>query len=291
MDTSTSRAVVIGVLTIVIPAAVGILLVPFLGLRMFGPHLFLYYVVAGIAIGWQWCLANLPRWKGWLSKRGIQDKEIEDLAHRTGLARLEETAIGPWAFHTTAAAVCGIHLGPWLLSRWFVWILPLAGISTGAPTGNDYLQHFELASIVPACVIGYLLVRYFPRLALWAWILPTGVLLYKLLTFTEPYASVIAPHSSTRLSYFFVIQRSMPTFTVGFGGVDPIRVAQQMFVVAPFYAGVAYSVGALAASHNLLEKLFGHSPSVQPEPKLPQTERADDGIIEGEIEKPANERD
>ena len=59
----------------------------------------------------------------------------------------------------------------------------------------------------------------------------------------------------------------MPRFTVGFGGVDPFRVAEQIKVVALFYAGVAYSMGALAASHNLLGKFLGHSRSVQPEPE------------------------
>jgi len=138
-------------------------------------------------------------------------------------------------------------------------------MSTRTPTGDDYLQHFEMASIVPALVVGYVLSRHLGRLAACAWILPTVVLAYKLVTFTEPYVSILAPHSSTRFSYFFVIQRSMPTLTPGFGGVDPVRVAQQMTVVAPFYAGLAYSIGALAARHNVSKKFLGPSPDMQPE--------------------------
>ena len=238
---------------------------------MFGPDLFVYYVLAGIAVAWQWYSAALPGWKSRLVRNGVPDEEVEDLASRAGFAWPRESTVGPFAFHTTAAAVCGIHFGPWLLSRWYVWILPLVGMSTRTPHGDDYLQHFELASTVPAVVLGYVLCRQFRRLAACAWIVPTIVLAYKLLTFTEPYASILAPHPSTRFSYFFVIQRSMPRFTAdfaGFVGDDPVRVVQQMFVVAPFYAGLAYSVGALAARHDLVKKIFGRPLSAQPESEI-----------------------
>src|SRR5712692_455407 len=292
MDTAlSSRAVVVGHLTLTAPVIAAILLVPFFGLRMFGPFLLLYYVLAGMTVAWQWYSVALPGWRKWLIRKGVQDEEVENLGRRAGLVWPGEAVIGPFALHTTAAAVCGIHFGPWLLSRWFVRILPLAGMSTGTPTGDYYLQHFELVSIFPALVVGYVLSRHFPRLATFAWILPTMVLLYKLLTFAEPYASILAPHSSTRFSYFFAIERSMPTFTPGFGGVDPVRVAQQMFVVAPFYAGLAYSIGALAARHNLLKKLFGHSPSMQPESEVTQTEKTPEGCVEDEAEKTAHEFD
>jgi len=286
MDAAVSRAVIVGHLTLTVPVIAAILLVPFLGLRMFGPSLFVYYVLAGIALGWQRHEAALPSWKRWLARSGVQDEKVELLVRRTGLAWPGEATIGPFAFHTTAAAVCGVHLGPWLLSRWFVWILPLTGRSIHIPTGDDYLQHFELASIVPAFIVGYILSRYFRRLATCAWLLPTLVLAYKLLTFAEPYQSILAPHPSTRFSYFFVIQRSMPTFTAGFGGVDPVRGAQQMSVVAPFYGGLAYSIGALAAKHNVVEKFFGPPP--QPESQVTLPEKTTE---EYEAEKTAHELD
>jgi hypothetical protein len=37
---------------------------------------------------------------------------------------------------------------------------------------------------------------------------------------------------------------------------DPVRVLAQMTITAPFYAGIAYSLGALASKHQLLTKLF-----------------------------------
>ena len=261
------RAIVIGHLIFAVPAITAILLVPFLGLYMFGPFLSVYYVLAGVTFGWQWYALALPGWKGWLARNGVQDEEAQRLTHRAGLAWLGEGKIGPFALHTMAAAVCGVYLGPWLLSRWFVWILPLAR-STHAPTGNDYLQHFELASVVPALIVRYVLSRYFREQGTRAWIVPTGVLGYKVLTFADPYASVLVPHFWTRFSYFFVIQRTGPTFAPDFGGVDPLRVAEQMSVIAPFYAGLAYSLGALVAGHSVLQQLFGHAPGVQPEPEV-----------------------
>src|SRR5437588_315027 len=56
----TSRAVVVGHVTLTVPAIAAILLVPFLGLRMFGPFLLVYYVLAGMTVGWQWYSVALP---------------------------------------------------------------------------------------------------------------------------------------------------------------------------------------------------------------------------------------
>lgn len=276
----TSRATLVGHLTLTVPAVAAILLAPFFGLRMFGPFLFFYYLMVGIAIGWQWYLVALPNWKKWLTGKGAQPEEVDALAHRSGLAWPADAAIGPFALHTAAAVICGIQLGPWLLSRWYAWVLPLTGRSNHIPTGNDYLQNFEFVSIVPAVIVGYLLARRFGRFAAYAWVLPTLVLVYKLLTFTEPNVSVLASSSSmTRFDYFFVIQRTTPMFTPGFGGVDPIRVAQQMTVVAPFYAGLAYSVGALAGKRHLLDRGFSPS-SMQVEPEPVETDQSEKPVHE-----------
>jgi hypothetical protein len=268
----TSRATLVGHLVLTAPAIATILLIPLFSLYMFGPFLLIYYVMTGVAFAWQWYLVALPNWKEWLTDKGAQQEEIDSLARRSGLAWPADAAIGPFALHTAAAALCALHLGPWLLSRWYVWMLPLTGRTIHIPTGNDHLQNFELVSIVPALVLGYLLARRFGRFAAYAWVLPTVVLAYKLLTFTEPYASVLAASSSmTRFEYLFVIHRSIPTFTPGFGGTDPIRVAVQMTVVAPFYSGLAYSVGALAGKRNLFDQVFRHSPT-QDEPEGMETE-------------------
>ncbi len=288
---ATTRAVVLGHLTITIPVIAIVWVAVRWNLYQFGPSLWPYYVTGGIALAWQWYLMALPRWKGLLTRNGLQVNQAEDLAERSGLVWPGTGVVGSFALHTTAAAICGIHFGPWLLSRWYAWILPLLGMSSHTPTGNDWLQHFELVSIVPAFVVGYLVSKRFGRLATCAWILPTIILAYELLRFTEPHVSVLAAaHPSPRFQYFFVIQRTAPTFTPGFGGVDPVRVGLQMSAVAPFYAGLAYSAGAIAAKRDVLKRIFGGS-SMQPEPGNAQTEKHAEGSVADESERPVHEFD
>jgi hypothetical protein len=251
------RAVVVGHLAITIPVLVAILLITSLGLRTLGPSLIIYYVVAGMALGWQWHTVALSAWKRWISKEGLPEDEAVQLARNAALIWPGAGTLGPLSVHTAAAAICSIHLGPWLLSRWYAWILPLTGMSSHVPSGNDLLQNFELVSTVPALIAGYLLSKYVPKMGAFAWIVPTVILAYRLATFTEPYSSVFGPHPSIRFSYFFVIDRTMPTFTTTTGLIgDPVRVYLQTTVVASFYAGVAYSVGAFATKYKLLERVF-----------------------------------
>lgn len=293
MDSSdaTKREVVLGHLTITLPVIAIIWIVVRWNVYQFGPSLWPYYLTGGMALAWQWYLMALPRWRGLLTRNGLQVNQAEEVAERSGLVWSGTEAIGYFALHTTAAAICGVHLGPWLLSRWYAWVLPLLGMSSHTPTGNDWLQHFELVSIVPALVIGYLVSKRFGRLATCAWILPTIILAYELLRFTEPHVSVLAaPHSSTRFQYFFVIQRTAPTFAPGFGGVDPVRIALQMSTVAPFYAGLAYSAGALAAKIDLLKRIFGSGP-MQPEPEGTPADKRAEGSVAGKSEKPVHELD
>jgi hypothetical protein len=286
---ATTRAVVLGHLTITVPVIAIIWIVVRWNVYQFGPSLWPYYLTGGIALAWQWYLMALPRWRGLLTRDGLQVNQAEDVAERSGLVWSGTEAIGLFALHTAAAAICGVHFGPWLLSRWYAWILPLLGMSSHTPTGNDWLQHFEFVSIVPALVVGYLVSKRFGRLATCAWILPTIILAYELLRFTEPHVSVLAAsHPSTRFQYFFVIQRTAPMFTPGFGGVDPVRIALQMSTVAPFYAALAYSAGALAAKRDLLKRIFSSSP-MQPEPERTQTEKRAEGSVADESETPVHE--
>jgi hypothetical protein len=145
----------------------------------------------------------------------------------------------------------------------------LIGRSTIIPPGDYFLQHFELITTIPALVAGYIMARYFPKLATCAWLFPTTILAYKLLTFTDPYVSVLFASSSNRFAYFFTIQPNMPTLALDFGGVDVERVAQQAFVVGPFYSGLAYSLGAFAEKYQIAEKFFTHHSTTGPEELQP----------------------
>jgi hypothetical protein len=65
----------------------------------------------------------------------------------------------------------------------------------------------------------------------------------------HPESSVFIGTAVTRFGYFFDIQKVGPTW-------DPVRVADQLLVTGPFYAGVAYSLGAFLAKHRVLVNLF-----------------------------------
>ncbi|HUE53858.1 MAG TPA: hypothetical protein VMO80_16055 [Terriglobales bacterium] len=280
----TSRAILVGRLMVIAPAMAAIPLVVFLGLRTFGPFLILYYVVTGIALGWQWYSIAVPRWREWLAKKEVHDSEVAHLVHRAGLVSPGGVgAVGLFALHTTTVALCSIFLAP-RVGRWLAWLL--TGSATMPGAGDYYLQHMELLAILPTLVIGYVVSRHFPRLAIWAWTLPTIILVYNLLTFTNPSRSVMFSDPWSRFTYFFVIQRSMPVLAPGFGGVDVIRVVQQMFVAAPFYSGLAYTLGALAARHNLLQTFSAGPRSMAPDSWPPQAEGiVEDAVVE-ESEKP-----
>jgi hypothetical protein len=165
--------------------------------------------------------------------------------------------------YTLALRVSGM-----LVALWFAWAPRLFQISTIARPSDWYLQHLELITIVPAFIAGYIDVgRIVPALlgglmkdrrvtsaAMWAWSIPTMILSYEMLKYRAP-TSILIGSSMSALRYFFDIQRVMPTFT-NFSASDPVRVLQQMTITAPFYAGVAYSVGALSHRYRILSKLF-----------------------------------
>ncbi len=286
----TSRAVLLGHLTITIPVIAAIPFIMFFGLYMFGPALLVYYICAGLAVSWQWYSIAIPSWEESLRKKGIQENEIPGIRRRAGLLWPGASSVGLFALHTTAAAICALRVGPWLVGRWFAWILPLSGSTS--PTGftafsDCWLQHFELASILPALVAGYVVCRYLPKLATWAWILPTLILSYKLLSFADPHASIFISNPLSRFSYYFVIVRITPTFS-DLRGSDPIRVMQQMAVVAPFYSGVAYSVGAFLENHKLLERIT-KSIFAEPEPEVFGAEHTEGESAVDAKEQPVHE--
>jgi hypothetical protein len=189
--------------------------------------------------------------------------------------------VGALVLHTVLVYFCALLISPWLVSRWFAWIAPLLQISVGVPPGDWYLQHFELATIFPVFIAGYFnalriatasfrialawmdeppdLSQSVP-VAMWAWTIPTFILCYTMLTHRASNSSVLDDRSfyeavMPTIRYFFVIQQQGPILVGNSISGDPVRVVAQLFVTAPFYAGIAYSLGALSSKYKLLTKL------------------------------------
>jgi hypothetical protein len=247
--------ILLGHLLITVPIIAAIPAMIRFGLYMFGPDFYPYYVTAAMAIGWQWYSVAVPLWEKRSAHLAFEDADSNETARRVGLVWPGASTIGPFAVHTTAAAICAMNIGPWLAGRWFHLAPLLLGSKPQGPGTDYYLQHLELANVVAGLLVGYLISLKFRRLGTWAWILPTAILSYKLLTFTGRNASVlVASDLWSRFSYYFVIERVMPTFYNLRG--DPARVVAQITVVAPFYSAIAYSIGALAQRHEVVERIM-----------------------------------
>jgi len=114
-------------------------------------------------------------------------------------------------------------------------------------------------------------------MALCAWIVPTVILSYGLLTFTDPHASVLTTDPWSRFSYFFDLR-----------GSDLARVRAQITLVAPFYSGVAYSIGALTAKTKVLRRIVEYL-AREPQPEIIGPEEAGAIVIaDASIEHPAS---
>ena len=148
--------------------------------------------------------------------------------------------------HTLSVYLCSLHLSPWLAGEWFRRIAPMLSKSNGeisVPAGDWYLQHLFWITVLPALMIsavGAWVIAY--KAISWVWVLPATVLIYKMLVFKESYSVLTGP-SISPLRYYFEVQSVMPTES-NFLTVDTRRVLAQMTITAPFFAGVAYSLGA-----------------------------------------------
>lgn len=160
-----------------------------------------------------------------------------------------------FGMHTVAVYVLALRISPSLIGYGARFVLRFANFSLAIPAADWYLQHLEVVTIVPALVAGYLVVRRPNSIGSWAWCIPCLVLLYRIATYNPAVSALVSPSFLERLTYFFVIQHVMPTLADPLAS-DPERVAAQMFVTAPFYAGLAYSISAFAAKRKVVQKLF-----------------------------------
>jgi len=274
------RALLWGHLLVTLPAVAVLAVVLFFRKYLFVPG-WPYYLTTGLALAYQWHTEAMARWRTTLGKKGFSESEVEEIAENSGLVLPGASSAGLFALHTTAAALCVTYLNPWLAGQFVHWILPLTGQPTPSHAMDFYLQHFELASVVPAFLLGYVIAYQFPKLSTWTWLLPTLVISYKLLTFADPNTSILAGGNTwNRFSYYFVIQRISPLY-----GSDPERWLQQVTVVASFYSSLAYTVGAFTTKSKALQRIW-ESFSREPEPEVIEPEEAGVVVVPESVEEP-----
>lgn len=179
--------------------------------------------------------------------------------------------LGLFLIDTFIVYQCAWRVPPVLQKMWFAWFAPIFGTRSEVAPLDWHLQHLALMTIIIALIAGYMdLVRFLPAIvgkqiagrrsssaATWMWIIPTTVLLYGMLQFRAP-SSVLSP-SMSAFRYFFDIQHNVSAVLA-----DWPRVRAQTLMTAPFYAGAAYSFGALAWKRRLLPTLLGFKQHDEP---------------------------
>jgi hypothetical protein len=117
---------------------------------------------------------------------------------------------------------------------------------------------FYPVQIVVGLYFGWLLGRRFQhRCMLWIWILPLAILAYAFAAtpLVSPYASVLLRPQSVqaRFSFYF-----------GWGCQPRENCLDQLFITMPFYASVAYSVGALLARKSATTRIIADATEPAP---------------------------
>lgn len=173
-----------------------------------------------------------------------------------------------FATHIFIVYGCALFIVPGLILAWFSIVAPRLQILTGEPGEQWYAHHFVLAMTVPGLMLGYIGSELRLRVktsstmgsisdnptGVWVWTIPTAILLVSFIVFRGPSSVLIGTLIPLR-KYFFEILDPRS---------DPVRVSLQTCVTAPFYCGLAYTLGSWLGTYDLIAKLshFLKSPNL-----------------------------
>ena len=249
------RAVLLGHLVVSLPVFVMMILGVSIGYLLAGEE----WAVVGLPIGfigaWLWWSMSIPRWREWAKLRGADEDRTQLLAERTllvwpkgfvlaefwlaprtkfGLMFVMHQVIVLWVIIVsagilTASALNFMHLFGWQhVSSAYHWIL----------NGTPYFP----AHVALGLALGWLLARTLrDRTMLWVWVLPSVLM---------GYALAAIPTLTPRfvLSGFQAgIGQSPWIHYFGRGCQLGNYCLDQNSFTRPFYASLAYSLGALIA--------------------------------------------
>jgi len=161
-----------------------------------------------------------------------------------------------YCLHVIAVYLSALVLSPLLVGWFYRWIAPILNLGITSSEVQFYFSHLFFSSVVPALLAGYINSKYRNGSAMCAWIIPTALLAEKVVTF--PATSVFASKWAEAAAYYFSSNWQVPAsideaFRGNIGGMR-VYVAQTKFV-APFYAGLAYSVGALVRKFQMRSRM------------------------------------
>jgi hypothetical protein len=164
-----------------------------------------------------------------------------------------------YVLHTAMVYLCALTCFPWLVSRWFAWVEPFVHISESTSGTDWYLHHLATVNLALALAVGYGMARGARAAAIWAWSVPTLLLIVKMMQFANRSSTGSVLYTGTptmsAIEYFFGILPRIPSAGIS-SAVDYERVWAQLTTTASFCAGIGYALGALVARYELLTKMF-----------------------------------
>lgn len=153
-----------------------------------------------------------------------------------------------YGLHLAAVYVIVNTTTMWLAGRVHEAVLPL--IQQHPPVVSSFqfaFSHLFLFSFVPAILIAFVYSQWYPhRVALFVWIVPVAILVYKIIAFPT---TAFQDHWATALhEYFgggFMISEfhSYQELWQLYANPDAPRGMQQLHFTAPVYASIGYSIG------------------------------------------------
>lgn len=148
--------------------------------------------------------------------------------------------------------ICSSALAGWTYRNLFSALQ----IHTKRSSFEFLYTHLLFFSFVPAFLTGLVNARFKHRVAEFVWIIPSLVLLYKLVTFPAMGSVLVQTSSWPALhEYFgggFLIAEfhNWTQYAQLFSNPDMVRGMTQRTFTAPFYGGVAYSLAAMIGRRN-----------------------------------------
>jgi hypothetical protein len=175
-----------------------------------------------------------------------------DKEHRPTQVSLGQQVVR-FVSHVGAIYLIVWFITPWVAGRWYDWILPLLQSPENGGRLQFMFSHVFALTFLPGLMTGFINAKYRHKAAFFVWTVPLLVLLYRLITFPT---TALQEHWPTVFHYYFAGDFLVPDFQtyrdlfsrVAIGS-DFARGMAQIRTTGAFYAGVGYTLAALASMY------------------------------------------
>ena len=178
-----------------------------------------------------------------------------------------------YVLHLAAVYVIVNFTTLWVAGRVHDTLLPL--IQQHSPTESSFefvFSHLLLLSFFPAIVVGFAYAQWYPhKVALFVWIVPLAILVYKFCTFPT---SAFENHFTVAFHEYFAggfligeFHSYRELFQLA-ASYDMRRGMEQLHFTAPVYAGIGYGIGTWLGMRYDVLKLTARWRKLKPTSRL-----------------------